>query len=408
MKRILFVDDESNILESLRRMLHADRCRWEMIFVVGAEAALHAFEEHGGFDVIVTDMLMPGMNGAELLRIVRDRFPDTARLILSGYAETAYATQVISVAHQLLNKPCDKTELRTAIERVCTLQDILSTPELRAIIGSISTLPSLSKSYNALARAVQMPLVSIEEVARIIGQDIAMSAKILHLVNSAFFGLPRKVTQIQAAINYLGMDTIRNLALTSEAFTVFKPDTAFQRSMLESLQERAHRAAAIINVFGLDPGERDIAIVAALLRDIGYFIVAWKMPERFSAIMEMVEREGCTSLRAEESILGITHAEIGAYLLGLWGIDSQVVEAVAHHHRPTRIPHSKLDASVAVYLAGLLLEQIETHPEDENGTELCESDRSSLCLLELLEQYPRLREEAQRVFYVTTIETIRR
>lgn len=405
MKHILFVDDEANILESVRRMLHADRYRWEMTFVVGAEAALRAFEEHGGFDVIVSDMLMPGMNGAELLRLVRDRYPDTARLILSGYAETAYATQAISVAHQLLNKPCDKTELRAAIERVCTLQDILGTPELRAVIGSISTLPSLSKAYKALARTVRNPSAGIEEVAHIIGQDIAMSAKILHLVNSAFFGLPQKVTQIHAAIEYLGMDTIRNLALTSEAFTVFEPDTPAQRSMLEALQARAHRTATLISVFGLESTDRDIAVVAALLHDIGHLIVAWKMPERFSAILELTEGAGCTSLQAEERILGITHAEIGAYLLGLWGIDSQVVEAVAHHHRPTRIPHTKLDASVAVYLAGLLVEEIETHPCDEEGKELCEADRSSLNLLSLTEQYPHFREEARRLSYATTADT---
>jgi HD-like signal output (HDOD) protein len=143
------------------------------------------------------------------------------------------------------------------------------------------------------------------------------------------------------------------------------------------------------------------------LHDIGRLIVAWKMPERFSSIVELTERDGCTSLQAEERILGITHAEIGAYLLGLWGIDSQVVEAVAHHHRPTRIPHTKLDASIAVYLAGLLVEEMETHPNDEHGKELSEADRSSLNILSLAEQYPHFREEARRLSHASAADTVR-
>ncbi len=394
MKRILFVDDESNILESTRRMLHGERGRWEMTFAVGAEAALRAFEEKGGFDVIVTDMLMPGMNGAELLRIVRDRFPHTARLILSGYAEIALATQAISVAHQLINKPCQIVELRTAIERVCTLQDVLSTPELRAVIGTISSLPSLSGTYDALARAVENPLTTIEEVAEIIGQDIAMSAKILHLVNSAFFGLAQKVTKIDAAIEFLGMDTIRNLALTSEVFTVFTQDTRFPRSLLESIQEQARDAAAMVNTFGLNHNDRDVAVVSALLRDIGQLILACKMPDRFCSILEMAVAKGCSYREAEEELLGISHAEIGAYLLGLWGIDSQVVESIAHHHHPTRIPHTRFDAPTAVYLADLLTEEIEKHPTDLHGDQLREADRTSLCTLGLMERYTKFREQA--------------
>jgi HD-like signal output (HDOD) protein len=394
MKRILFVDDEINILEGTKRMLHADRSRWEMTFVLSAEAALRAFEEKGGFDVIVSDMLMPGMDGTELLQTVRDRYPETARLILSGYAETSLATRAISVAHQLINKPCQSVELRGAIERVCTLQDVLSTPELRAVVGTISSLPSLSKTYDALACAVRDPSTTIEIVVGIVEQDIAMSAKILHLVNSAFFGLAQKVTQIDVAIRFLGIEIIRNIALTSEAFTVFTPGPSCPKFLLEAIQEQAHRAAAIVKSFGLGHKDHDVAIIAALLHDIGHLILACKMPDRFCSILEMAEARGCSCLEVEEELLGISHAEIGAYLLGLWGIDSRVVESIAYHHRPTKIPHTRLDAPVAVYLADLLIHEIDKHPTDLRGDQLSETDRASLCTLALMEKYPMFREQA--------------
>ena len=394
MKRILFVDDERNILDGIRRMLHGDRGRWEMKFAVGGEEALRAFDEGGAFDVIVSDMLMPGMNGVELLRTVREKHPDTARLVLSGYAENSLASKAASVAHQLVSKPCVASDLRAVIERVCTLQDVLRTPELRAIVGKIDKLPSLSQTYLALTRALENSSVSMRQVAAIIESDIAMSAKILQLVNGAFFGPAQKVTQIEPAIEYLGLDTIRNLALTSEVFTVFKPDRRFPSALFAGMQEHSHRAAAIVNTFGLHRNDRDTAVVAALLHDLGYLIIAAKMPDCFSQIQEAAEQQNCRSFEAEEQLLGVSHAEIGAYLLGLWGIDDHVVEAIAHHHHPTRFVHAKMDPTVAVYLADLLTHEIEEHPGDADGERLIEADRESLRTLGLMDRYSSLREKA--------------
>lgn len=145
MKRILFVDDESKILDGIRRMLHADRKRWDMQFAIGGEAALQACES-GSFDVVISDMRMPEMDGATLLSHIRDRFPSTARIVLSGYSDVTLATRAVPVVHRFLTKPCNATELQATIERVCTLQDILCTPEIRRIVGTVGELPSLSST----------------------------------------------------------------------------------------------------------------------------------------------------------------------------------------------------------------------------------------------------------------------
>jgi HD-like signal output (HDOD) protein len=393
MKRILFVDDESNILDGIRRMLHADRKRWEMEFAVGGEAALKACEA-GSFDVVVSDMRMPGMDGASLLTIIRDRFPSTARIVLSGYSEMALATRTVHVAHRFLGKPCNQSELQSTIERVCALQDLMCTPEIRTIVGSIGELPSLSQTYGFLTQAVKDPNTSISQVAEIIAKDIAMTAKVLQLVNGAFFGLAQKVTTLQSAVSYLGMETIKNLALASETFRVFAPDSRVPQAIVESIQLHARRSAAIARAIPADPKIRDINVVAALLHDIGQLILASKMPDKFCAVLARAEERKCEVFEAEEELLGTSHAEIGAYLLGLWGIPNLAVEAIAHHHRPTRIPHSGLDSSIIVYVADLLENELGSHPKGPGVTELRESDRAALETLGILDRFAEFREIA--------------
>ena len=397
MKRILFVDDESKILDGIRRLLYTERNRWDMEFAIGGEAALQACEA-GSFDVVISDMRMPGMDGATLLGHIRDRYPNTARIILSGYSEAALATRAVPVAHRFLAKPCSASSLQSTIEQVCTLQELLCAPQIRKAVGSIGELPSLSSTYLSLERAVRDPESSISHVAEIIEDDVAMSAKVLQLVNSAFFGLAQKVTSLPGAATYLGMEVIKNLALASEAFRIFVPGSRIPQSFCESMQKHAQCTAAIAGALPLEPKTREIAVVAALLHDIGRLVLASAMPDQFCAVRALVAERKCKLYEAEEELLGTSHAEIGAYLLGLWGISSLAVEAIAHHHRPTRVPHSDLDCTVAVYLANLLAIELEAHPVGTKGLEIEESDRACLETLGVLSRMDEFRELARQSF----------
>jgi len=395
-KRILFVDDESKILDGIRRTLRTERNRWDMQFAVGGEAALQACEA-GSFDVVISDMRMPGMDGATLLGHIRDRFPGTARIVLSGYAEASLATRAVPVAHRFLTKPCNAAELQATIERVCTLQDILSTPEIRRVVGAVGELPSLSITFTSLTEAVRNPNTSMTQVSDIIEQDVAMAAKVLQLVNSAFYGLAQNVTSLQSAVAYLGMETIKNLALASETFRVFAPNSRIPQSVCETIQQHAHRTAAIAGTLPVDRKTRDVTVVAALLHDIGRLILASKIPDMFCSVLSRTGERKCEPFEAEEELLGTSHAEIGAYLLGLWGIPNLAVEAIAHHHHPTRIPHSGFDSSIAVYVADLLAHELDAHPQDSTGSELGESDRACLETLGILHRFAEFRELAIQV-----------
>jgi HD-like signal output (HDOD) protein len=381
------VDDETRILDGIRRMMYADRKSWEMTFAQGGEAAIKAFED-GSFDVVVSDMRMPGMDGAALLRRIRDLSPSTVRIILSGFTEAEAAIRAVPVAHRFLAKPCDAPSLRAALECSCALQDILNSGEIRKVVTAIGDLPALSSTYLALNQAINDPDVSIDKVAGIIERDVSMSAKVLQLTNSAFFGLARTVTSVSQAVSYLGTNTVKNLVLVAHAFSEFVPNSRIPASTWQHLQDHGRRASGIASKLPISKAIRDATTVAALLHDIGQLVLACKMPEQFLAIQSLMRERQCPGYIAEQEVLGTSHAEIGAYLLALWGLPHIIMEPIAHHHRPTRIPHEGFDITVAIYIADRLADQPPEAATNPAAIQLTDEDHKNLETLGLTAQFP--------------------
>ena len=356
MKRILFVDDEVNILDGLQRMLRPQRSEWEMTFAAGAEAAL-AFMERTSFDVIVSDMRMPGMDGATLLNIVREKHPAVLRFILSGYTELQASLRAVPVAHQFLLKPCDPEALRSAIERATSLMEMLNSKMLTSLVGSMQDLPSMPRTYSELRRALANPEVSIDQIVEIVEQDVAISAKILQLVNSAFFGITRDVTQIKTAVSYLGINILQTLVLSAEVFRTFHPKKAIPGFSIEQFHLHSQFAARIAAAIPFKQEMPGAVVVSALLHDVGKLVIAERSPEHLSRALRGAQDENRPLYSVEEELIGVSHAEVGAYLLSLWGLPYPIVEAVAHHHHPERVPREKLDMITIVYSANLLAHQ---------------------------------------------------
>jgi putative nucleotidyltransferase with HDIG domain len=353
MTRIIFVDDEIRILEGLQRMLRSQRHCWEMAFAPSGPAALQMMEA-APFDVIVSDMRMPGMDGAALLRKVRDKHPNVLRIILSGYTELEAALSAVPVAHQFLVKPCDQETLQTAIERATSLNSILNSKRLASIVGSMQQLPSLSKSCQDLRQALSDPNVTSQRIARRVEQDPAMSAKVLQLVNSAFFGVARNVSDINTAINYLGKNILENLVQSVEIFRVFRPTKAIPGFSLEDLHVHAQLTAKMAAHVADDTSIRGLAMVAGLLHDVGKLVLAEATPEHFARAIAGAKNENRPLFEVEEELTGVSHAEVGAYLLSMWGIPYLIVEAVAHHHHLERVACEKVDLLASVYFANWL------------------------------------------------------
>ncbi|MGA2982844.1 MAG: response regulator [Terriglobia bacterium] len=392
MRRILFVDDEPLFFEGLQRMLRTQKNGWEMAFAPSGDAAL-ALLAASPFDVIVSDMRMPGMDGAALLARVREEYPQVVRIVLSGQTELATALQAVPVAHQFLTKPCDAQMLRVAVERACHLKAVLLDDSIRGTVGALGELPALPRTYQALTQALANPDMSMQNIANIIELDVGISAKILQLVNSAFFGVARSITNIQHAVSYLGIGTLKSLVLSVEVFRVFAPKVPLEGFSLEDLQRHARLTSSIAARLPVPKYLVDIAIVAGMLHDVGKLIMAWKLPERLVKLLAKVPEEQCPLYQVEEKEYGFSHAEIGAYLLGLWGLPYAVVEAVALHHAPDRVPHRNFDAGAAVYIANILARELESSSPSPWGDGL-QSHQEYLISLGVQEDIPNWRAMA--------------
>lgn len=273
--RILFVDDESLALQGLQRLLRQMRTDWDMAFADSASRALELMR-HSPFDV-VTDMLMPGMNGAEFLNEARKHYPHTIRLILSGHADKELIFQCLGFAHQFLAKPCPPESLKAALARVSRLNQTLQSNEgLRGFITRMDRFPSVPSLYIDLAETLLNADVSPAEVTRIVSKDPGVTAATLKLVNSAFFGGACEIPDPAVAISCLGLDTFKSLAFSLNAFSPF--DAAlFKERALEGLWHHsvdvAVAAKRIAEIEGADKKTVAGAYVGGLLHDIGKLVL---------------------------------------------------------------------------------------------------------------------------------------
>ena len=355
-QRILFVDDEPKVLRGLRRSMEDMVDVWEMAFANSGAEALDLMAR-SPFDIIVSDMQMPGMSGVALLKEVRRLYPHTVRIALSGQASKESVLNGIGPIHQYLPKPCDMQTLQATLSRLWSLRDLLAVDKLQSVLAQLEHLPSLPSLYKELMAAFESPESSLGDVGRIVGQDMGMSAKVLQLVNSAFFGMPREVTCPAQAVASLGMDTVRSLALAVCVFAPFEQQK-LEGLSLESLWSHSVTASIfakqIAQAESLDRKSIELAYVAALLHDVGKLVLSWLLPDDYLAINARVRDSGVTQTEAECAVVGAGHAQLGAYLLGLWGFPLVVIQAVAYHHEPGACPREGRLTSLIVHVANAL------------------------------------------------------
>ena len=351
--RILFVDDEQDVLDGLRCMLRSRRRDWDMSFCTSAQEALVLLSQKP-CDVVVTDMRMPGMDGAQLLEEIIRLYPTTIRFVLSGYSDKETIFRSLGPTHQFLSKPCDPEILLRAIEHAMNLRGMFANENLKRVISKVKSLPGIPTLYNQMVTALNSSDPSVEQVSRLIEQDMAMSVQVLHLVNSAFFGLRHRVNSILQAVGLLGLETLRSLVLMTGLFSSFERVNIAGFSY-DGLMRHAMRvgqyARAIFEKEGMEPVEMDNAFTAGLLHDVGKLILASNLPDEYRQVSDLVNRGNYAVIDAERKVLGITHAEAGAYLLGLWGIPDSILAAVACHHRPEDSFIQAFNTLTAVHVA---------------------------------------------------------
>jgi HD-like signal output (HDOD) protein len=362
--KILFVDDEPAMIRVLKMGMRSMAGEWDMQFAEGGEAALELVNKEV-FDVIVTDMRMAGINGAQLLNHVLRRSPQTVRIVLSGYADLSEVVSCVGLTHQFLTKPCSLDDLKSCLRRVTGIKEKLNHEKLRALTGSMTSLPGIPELYLEIAEALQSPLISSDRIAEIASKDPALSAKLLQIANSAFFGFSRKVYSVDEAVQMLGVGVIHSLAMAVPLFTAFdrKKCPGFHIDQVwEHSAEVASLARRIYNEHLDDSHRAQQAFAAGVMHDIGKLILAENLPAQYEAILAEAKATHTELYKVERKHLDATHAEIGAYLLALWGLPVPLIEAVGCHHTPLRCCTSTLCLAGVIHIADALQHTQGQHP----------------------------------------------
>lgn len=354
---ILFVDDEENVLLGLKRMLRGRRNEWDMAFAGGGQEALE-YQSENPAAVIVSDMRMPGMDGAALLSRVRELHPHTLRIILSGFADKEAILQTIGPSHRYLAKPCDADTLANAIESSLKLRAGLRDSEMQQALTRMTHVPTLPQIYADVLSELSAEFGSPEGLAEKIEKDIGLTAQLLKLTNSAYFSLPAKCVTVRQAINFLGFDNIRATILMAGVFEQFKTISPSLRRTVEVLTSRSLSIAVLaqqICRLEKQPGQiADQAYCAGILAHVGTLVLIANRPEDFTATMARIDRDHLEFLEAEKAAFGATHGQLGGYLLGLWGFNDAVIEAVVHHHQPSAYALKPAPVLTAVHVAQYL------------------------------------------------------
>ncbi len=359
-QHILFVDDDPNILAGIRRSLRSLRDNFELHFAESGREALKAMEETS-FIAVVSDMRMPGMDGAELLKTIQGLYPCTIRIMLTGQADQESILRTVGVVHQFLEKPSDPEMLKSILIKSSALYNLLADENIKGIISKIESLPSLPDIYVKLQQTMISPDVSVAEVAAIIEKDMAMSAKVLQLVNSAFFGMFQKVESPARAVGLLGLDTIKGLVLGVQVFSGMKSSSklfSLNRLMEHSMAVGAC-AKKIAAAETSDKTIIDHSFIGGILHDIGQLILASRMQEQFDQAILMAREQNITLRESEIRLFHTGHDSIGAYLIGLWGLPGPVVEAIGFHHYLTGYPSDSFSPTLAVHAANVFYHEIK-------------------------------------------------
>lgn len=388
-RSILFVDDDDLVLAGLRRMLRPFRTDWQMAFAASGNEALEILA-HQPCDVLVTDMQMQGMDGADLLHEVRRRHPNIVRFVLSGQVSPEPLLHCIENTHQFLAKPCNADVLRSALVHATSFCPLPPDETLRLLVTQTGHLPSPPKVLLELDQALQSGDQGTDQLGAIVGHDIGMSGQLLKLANSAFFGLSHPVMTPADAIAYLGIDLVRALAVATYLEQQAEAGGVAAEEVGEISRHCLAVSALAAKIARLETGSEELAshsAAAGLLHDAGKLILATELPQRWAEVaVRAAANPTAGRIEAERQLFGCTHQEIGAYLFCLWGLPLALVEAVGQHHHPVAAPDSGFTLLTAVHAANALVRERDVGP-----TKTDVWHRPYLEQLKLLDRVPQWR-----------------
>lgn len=380
MRHVVVLSGDAQVLEGLRRSLRVFQNAWATHFVDTTTDALSALALHP-VEALICDSKVTGLELEAFLALARERWPTVVRAVLCGTdVKPEQALRLARAAHQVLKKPLIPGQMFDLVERASLVLGLVRSERVKVVLAKLGSLPALPVTYEKLSELTSNPDVSLDEVASVVERDPAVTANVLKIINSAYFGLPRRVSSVRETVRYLGIQPLKNIVLTVEVFEGMASGPTAKDLQMSALA----RACAMRELLGRTPlGEA--AFAAGILADIGQLLIATRLPIDMAAIRKEMSTQ--TQEEAERARLGSTHAELGGALLSLWNLPSSMVEAVTLHHTP---PAAAATANVATALALVCAMEEELRAEGDRKAEL------TATVSKLAEVFPTVNLQAVR------------
>lgn len=358
MKRILLALTEPVWGSSAQFALGQGNEQWTVDVVPSAADALERLSL-AGVDVLVFEFGLSDMNETGFLDVLASDYAGLMHIVLLDEDEMDLAARDVPHAAHYLCRPVSVSEMENTIARVVFMQDLMNGERIRTAIGRFTSLPSLPQIYTELMQLLRDPDAGAADVAEIIQRDIGMTAKVLQMANSSFFAVPEEITNVRMAVTYVGFKLVQNLVLSVTLFDKFDFSRSPPGFDPEEVQRHAFRTAtAAYRLFKNEPF-RDDVFSAAMLHDVGKLVMASELAESYCGVYRRLESGEGALAAVERERIGADHAEIGGFLLMEWGLPLPVVEAVTHHHEPSRVPQGHFGILAAVHVANALVGEWE-------------------------------------------------
>nr|WP_282437273.1 HDOD domain-containing protein [Vibrio amylolyticus] len=371
----MLVDDEPLVLNGLKRALYGTG--WTIFTDTSGQAALQTLKKEP-IDLIISDMLMPGMNGAELLKIVSEKHPSVIRASLSGYSDPDITIKGGFFAHLAFMKPCEPEAIKDEVNRIANILSLFPDRVIQSAIGSITSLPIPPKLFFQVKSKLADDTTSMEEIAKLISQDPAMCAKIIHTSNNAIFRGRTQIDSITSAITRLGGQVITSIIGMLEVYSV---STDKPNQSLEELQSQSLRVAILASSF-VRREDRDQTFLIGILHRIGEYVRMMIVNDLMTAYTS-TNKEEDNKVHLEQYLFNTKSEQLGGYLLHFWGFPIPIIECILICNAPEKLKGQTFGPTCAVYIASCL---VKNQPIDEsliqhfNLEEKLESWKEPFCL----------------------------
>jgi HD-like signal output (HDOD) protein len=349
---VFVVDDQPSALKAVVLLMETLGPGWNVSGFANPMEAVAALKKQVP-DLVLSDFNMPEMMGSELLEVVRESAPNAVRIIMSGWVDLTKLSKITS-AHQYFTKPFDAVRLKELIRRTFAARESIQDEDLRQLVASLRSLPSLPHVYHTLLSRLDDDDRPSDAIAGLVAHDAGLSSKLLHLANSPLFGRGQHVSDPFDAVLCLGTELIKAVVLSQELFkhyALLKHSDVDVSRLWSHCWDVAELGQYICHQTKGSSSQCEAAFLAGLLHEIGLVILLDNFPQQFGAACDIARKKRSPLSSELIETFEASPPQVAAYLLELWGMPAEVVNAVALHEHPERDSRGQSPLSTVVYTA---------------------------------------------------------